>query len=142
MASKVLTLASALLFVVGLVGIFSALMFMTAPLDEATLGVTVSQIRGFSPNVMGLITHLYQSVGIYLLGMGIFFCVVSWVPFRKGEKWAWYSMLIVGGVGAGGQLVFAYLADGVIASFYLPSAAMLLVLWAVAIVLPIRDVFS
>ncbi len=142
MKSRILNVASAFLFVVGILGLATAIRDLTVPVDEVTLGVTVSQISGFNPNVMGLIAHLYQSVGVYLLGMALFFCIVSLMPYRKGEKWAWYSMLAIGGIASIGNITLSIVATGVIASFYLPAAILLLVLWAIGIVLPVREIFS
>jgi hypothetical protein len=133
-----------LLFIVGILGLITALqeIFTASFVDEGLLGVTASQIRVFSPNVMDKITLLHQFSGVYLLGMGLFFCVISLLPFRKGEKWAWYSMLAIGALGLFGQLAIVYVGTAILGAFYLPASIVLIILWAVGIVLPAKEILS
>jgi FtsH-binding integral membrane protein len=35
-------------------------------------------------------TYLFHGFGLAALGLGVFTIAVSYVPYRKGEKWAWY----------------------------------------------------
>jgi hypothetical protein len=128
---RILNVASVLLFIVGILGLFTALqeLFMAGSVDEGLLGVTVSQIRAFSPNLMDKVTLLQQFSGLYLLSMALFFCVTSLIPYRKGEKWAWYLMLVVGGLGLLTQLVLVYINTAVLGAIYLPASIILVISW-------------
>ena len=51
--SGVLNVGSALLFIVAIMAVLFGLMFsLFVPIEEELLGVTVSEIRAFNPNVM------------------------------------------------------------------------------------------
>ena len=83
-----------------------------------------------------------QLSGFYLFGCGLFFTPIALFPFRRGEKWAWYTALISGGIALIGQLVLAYFAGSALPSFAFPASILLVVLWFVGITLSAKDVFS
>ena len=83
-----------------------------------------------------------QLSGFYLFGCGLFFTPIALIPFRKGEKWAWYTALISGGIALVGQLILAYFAGSALPSFAFPASIMLVVLWLVGITLSASDIFS
>jgi len=83
-----------------------------------------------------------QFSGFYLFGCGLFFTPIALIPFRNGEKWAWYTALISGGIALIGQLILGLFAGSALPSYDLPVAAMLVALWAVAIGLPAKEVFT
>jgi len=66
-------------------------------------------------------------------------CFISLLPYRKGEKWAWYAMLVMGGtVVIGGQILF-------VTTFSIPSGLfdmILSILWIVGMALPAKEVLS
>jgi hypothetical protein len=83
-----------------------------------------------------------QFSGFYLFGCGLFFTPIALIPFRKGEKWAWYTALISGGIALVGQLILGYIAGSALPSYDLPIAAMLVALWAIAVALPAKEIFT
>ena len=148
--SRSLNVASVLLFVVGFLGALYGLqriflpslerMFLpTLYIDEELLGVTVSEIRDFSPKLMDIIQNLIQITGLYLLTAALASCFISLLPYRKGEKWAWYAMLVIGGsVVIGGQILF-------VTTFSIPPGIfdiMLTILWIVGMALPAKEILS
>jgi hypothetical protein len=82
-----------------------------------------------------------QFSGFYLFGCGLFFTPIALFPFRKAEKWAWYTSLFAGGIALVGQLVLAYLAGSALDAIFLPAAAMLVAFWAIAVALSATQVF-
>jgi len=82
--------------------------------------------------------------GLYMLSTALVFSVVSLIPYRKGEKWAWYTALGIGGLTILGQLVLIYIgvAKVISASYLLPLAMIMVILWLVGIVLPVKKIFS
>ena len=148
--SRSLNVASILLFIVGILGVLYGLQRMFLPslermfqptlyLDEELLGVTVSQIRDFSPKLMDVIQNLIQITGLYLFSGALALCFISLLPYRKGEKWAWYAVLGIGGTAAiGGQILF------VTAFSILPGILdiALVVLWIVGMALPAKEILS
>ena len=129
--SKSLNVGAALLLVTAIIGVIVALQnIFASPFDEQLLGATFTQIRTFNPNVMDTMTLMGRFSGLYLLTTGLLGCFVIAIPFRKGEKWAWYATLVTIGIGLFGQLAFIYFAGSLLASYYLPIAIVLVLLWA------------
>ena len=83
-----------------------------------------------------------QFSGFYLFGCGLFFTPIALIPFRKGEKWAWYTALVAGGIALIGQTILVYNAGSAMDAIYLPSSILLVLLWAVGIVLPAKEILS
>lgn len=111
----------------------------------ASVLILVGTVMAIIVGLMDLFTKTTtdgQLSGFYLFGCGLFFTPIALFAFRKGEKWAWFTALISGGIALVGQLVLTFLAGSNVPSFALPAAALLVVLWAVAMVLPVKEVFK
>ena len=83
-----------------------------------------------------------QFSGFYLFGCGMFFTPIALIPFRRGEKWAWYTALTAGGLALIGQLILVYLAGSAMDSLYLPASLMLVTFWAIAMAISAKAIFS
>lgn len=141
--SKVLNFASILLFVVAIFGVvFGLMLLILAPLEGEAFGLTESEIRAFNSDLMDKITLVHRSEGLYMLCLSLFLCFVSLVPFRKGEKWAWYLTLGVFGMALVGQAIITYVGSNVLALFYFPASVLLVILWLVGLLLPVKEFFS
>ena len=148
--SRSLNVASIILFVVGILGMLYGLQRMLLPslerlflptlrIDEELIGVTISQIQDFSPKLMDVIHNMIQLVGLYLVTTATSVCIISLIPFRKGEKWAWYAILILGSSVLFGGLVLLIITFSVAPSFL---DMMLVVLLITGLALPIKDFFG
>ena len=141
--SKSLNIAAGLIAIVDVIGIAYALQnLFLVPIDEGLLGVTISQIRAFSPNVLNQIISLFQFTGLYMFGTTSSAAIIALLPYRKGEKWAWYTQLIIGGIALIGQLVLVYIAGNLLPAYMLPFNIVLIILWLIGIFLPIKEFFS
>ena len=143
---RILNVASALLFIVGIAGMIYGLqeLFLVAYLDEELLGVTASEIGAFNQNLLDSIKLKSHFEGLYMLSTALIFSVVSLIPYRKGKKWAWYTALGIGGLAILGQLILIYIGvtKVISASYLLPLAMIMVILWLVGIVLPVKKIFS
>ena len=84
-----------LLAIVGIVFIFNAFVYLAGvdpdpPLFQNMLGQSLSSFNSSFPMAGATITLLLQAWGTTMLGFGIFTIAVSYMPYRKGERWAWY----------------------------------------------------
>ena len=140
--SKKLDIAAGLIAIVDVIGIIYALQDFLVPIDEVLLGVSVSQIRAFNPNVLNQITILFQFTGLYMFGTTSMAAIIALLPYRKGEKWAWYTQLVIGGIALIGQLVIVYIAGNLLPSYMLPFNVVLIIFWLIGIFLPIKEFFS
>jgi hypothetical protein len=140
--STILNISAVLLLIVAIFGVvFGLMLLILAPL-EAEVGVTESEIRAFNPNVADKLTLTHRFEGLYMLGLSLGLCFISLVPFRKGEKWAWYLTLGIFGLALVGQAILTYIGSNVLAAYYLPAAILLVVLWIVGLLLPVKKFFS
>jgi hypothetical protein len=105
------------------------------------VGTILAIILGLQ-QLFTLTTVSEQFSGFYLFGCGLFFTPIALMPFRKGEKWAWYTALGAGGIALVGQLVLVYLAGSAMDAMFLPASAMLVALWAIAIGLSATQIFA
>ena len=145
MSSK-LNIASALLFATALLPIVSALLMIFSGSSEFTyeelVGVSTFQIRDLSPKLMMAIELTIQLRGVYLLIFALFWMVISLIPYRKGEKWAWYAMLGIGSIWLSGYFIIVSigLSSGVYLSTWMMPVIIWFILWVVGLVLPAREI--
>ena len=115
---------------------------MGDPLEGKVLGITESEIRAFNSDLMDAFTITHRSEGLYMLCLSLTLCFVSLVPFRKGEKWAWYFTFGIFGIALVGQTIITYVGSNILAAYYLPASILLVILWIVGLVLPVKEFFS
>jgi hypothetical protein len=140
---KAIIIGVALLFVTTIIGLVVALQYIfMPPFDESLLGSSIAQIRDFNPNVMDTMTLMANLSGLYLLATALLGMVILAVPFRKGEKWAWYTVLVVIGIALFGQLWFVYAAGALLASYIMPIAVVLVVLWGVGLAVASTEILK
>jgi len=53
-----------------------------------------SELQGASPLVAGYMTVLYRMYGIYNVLFGALCSVIAVTAFRRGERWAWWTLLV------------------------------------------------
>jgi len=100
--------------------------------------LTASQIRDFNSELLGSIDLKMQWYGVYALSHGVITWVIALMPYRKGEKWAWYSMLVVGAISAFGLIVLTYTS---IPSL-LPLMLLAVILLIVGLGLPAKEILK
>jgi hypothetical protein len=84
-----------LIAILGVAFIFDALVFLSGmnpdpPLFQNLIGQSLSSFNSSHPSEAAAMTYLFHGFGLAALGLGVFTIAVSYVPYRKGEKWAWY----------------------------------------------------
>jgi len=62
------------------------------PSPEGTTGLTLDQIVARIPGMMGYISSIARQLGNFMLAVGLLTIGIAAVPFRRGERWAWYSL--------------------------------------------------
>lgn len=61
-------------------------------LTETILGTPWSELKVMSPRIVSLVDLLSMILGAWLTGFSILAITISAVPFRRGERWAWYAL--------------------------------------------------
>ena len=65
------------------------------PSAERTTGLTLDQIAARVPGMDAYVSGLARQLGNFMIAMGVLLTAVAAVPFRRGERWAWYACLIM-----------------------------------------------
>lgn len=60
------------------------------PSPEGTTGLTLGEMDDRIPGMGNYIAGISTQMGNFLLAMGVLLMGISAVPYRKGEKWAWF----------------------------------------------------
>lgn len=140
-ASALLVIFAAFFLVEGLILLLwteGILDMMIGMMNEGFRPPDVSGINALGQNLLAFITFMMQGYGLSMLVASLLFCVVSLFPYRKGEKWAWYAMLVAGGIMSTGMLLGTYIGI----TDQLPSTAAYVILWLVGLALPAREILG
>ena len=143
-----LNIASFLLFACALLPVMSALLMMFSGSSEFTyeelLGVSISQIRDFSPKLVDAIELAVQLRGVYLLIFALFWSVISLIPYRKGEKWAWYAMVGIGSIWLSGYLILVFIgiSSGIYLNSWIVPGIIWFILWIAGLSLPAKEILG
>ncbi|HEY5903096.1 MAG TPA: hypothetical protein VIU39_11120 [Anaerolineales bacterium] len=65
------------------------------PSPEKLTGLTLDQIEARTPGMLDYISSISRQLGNFMLAMGVLLMGIASVPFRKGERWAWYISWIL-----------------------------------------------
>ena len=65
------------------------------PSSEVTTGLKLDQLASKVPGIMNYIAGIDRQMGNFMLTMGVLIMGIAAVPYRKGEKWAWYISWIL-----------------------------------------------
>ena len=77
-----------------------------------------------------------SSYGATLTALGVLTCAISWKSYRRGERWAWFALLIAGLVVYSEQLVLNLIVGG-------PLVGVVIFLtFGLAIYLPAREILQ
>lgn len=104
---------------------------------EMDTGVAWSEFSDAYPTVATLLTLQERLLAAGVMGFGLYAAVVTYLKYRKGERWAWYTMWLLPGMLA---LLAAllYLHDQANVGIYYVGAAAVAVL---GMLLPVGKFF-
>jgi hypothetical protein len=83
-----------LLFLTSVIGLFGLgdIVFGADTERLPVTGLTLEEIRATSEPLARNIEVLEQVGGLHLIVMSLLWAVMLLIPFRRGERWAWYAM--------------------------------------------------
>ena len=61
---------------------------------EGYSGGSWSELSGASPVIAGYMTLLFRMYGLYCVLFGFMGSVIAITAFRRGERWAWWVLLV------------------------------------------------
>ena len=100
MASKALKISRVILIVItaiasvlGLVLLFVPTFFITSEYESFT-GQTLADFAEINPQAYSYILLASSEMGVFLFAVALITLLIILIPYRNGEKWAWYAILI------------------------------------------------
>jgi hypothetical protein len=98
MSQKLRMLSWVLLSLVGALTLFSALTSMSVAYfqDDDPMGgvMPLSELAGDNGDIETMLRARRGTAAAFAAGYGLFFLVVAAVPYRRGDVWAWWSLLV------------------------------------------------
>ncbi len=87
-------------FVFGLLAVLAGITILAGllpnpPSPESTTGLTLDQIAARVPGIGGYVGGLARQLGNFMVAMGVMLAGIAAVPYRRGERWAWYVCWIM-----------------------------------------------
>jgi hypothetical protein len=107
-------------------------------MNEELLPPTVSEISALGQNLLEFMTFTTQMLGLIAMFASLLFIAITLVPYRKGEKWAWYTMLVTGGFYMVGAITLTYIGM----TAHIPMTTVMVILWIVGLILPAKEILS
>ena len=111
---------------------------------QGITGLTWEQLEATSPNAAAMIDFKVRMGGVQYIFLGLFSIAIALTGFRRGERWAWYTMWLFPLFFASHSLVilsaYNHLEAGIPAP--LVSGPVVLVVTALTLVLSYRKFFS
>jgi len=124
-----LNIAAVLMCIIGAFGLFQGIWVLVS-----TEGFTQkwAEMMGTTANESAVLTLAVQFYAIYHFIALVLLAVIAVIPLRRAEKWAWFSILILGGTGLGfGIALWAQYAPFMYAFF---------AMWVVALTLSAKPI--
>ena len=121
---KKLNIAAILMCIIGAFGVFQGIWVLAS-----TEGFTQmwAEMMGTTVKESAVLTLAIQFYAIYHFIALVLLAVVAVIPLRRAEKWAWFSILVLGGIGLGfGIALWAPYAPFMYAIFAMWVAALTL----------------
>lgn len=102
---------------------------------SALTGHPWDQVLSENPTAVTLLRGVSRVAGLGLLGLAVFVLFVSVTAFRRGQRWAWFALLVVPGFMVG--LLLHELKGE-----FVQMPALFLVLSLAGLILPVRTFFG
>jgi len=105
---------------------------------EGYTGGSWSGLAGASPLAAGYMAVLYRMYGIYNVLFGLLSTTIAATAFRRGERWAWWALLVGNTVALGSAITYDKMVHA-IGPFELTEYLGLVLVWlALAATAPFR----
>ncbi len=140
-ATKRIKYCSILLVVIQAAGALLGVAYITAttlmPYHLDYIGMNSADIQNFSPKLHNLILVFLKLIGVFQLLILAYGIINTLIPFRRGERWAWISLFVLGSL-----FLIASLAATLYVGAWVKWALLAVtILFLVAMLIPVQDFF-
>ena len=105
---------------------------------EGYTGSAWSALAAAAPSTAGYMTVLFRMYGVYNVLFGLLASVIAATAFRRGERWAWWALLVGNTVALGSAITYDATVNA-IGPFELTEYLGLALVWgALAVTAPFR----
>ena len=73
---------------------------------ENFTGISWIELKGISPKIADFITILFRMYGAFNVVFGLLTVSITVSAFRRGERWAWWALLISNTIAFGSAITF------------------------------------
>ena len=80
---------------------------------EGYTGGSWDQLTTTSPETADYTTLLFRMYGVYGIGLSLLAVAIAATAFRRGERWAWWALLVGNTIGYGGAMVYDQIVNAV-----------------------------
>lgn len=121
---KKLNAAAILICIIAAYGVFESIWALVA--TEGFIQ-TWAAMMGTTAKESAVLTMAVQFFGVYHLVALVSLAIVAVIPLRRAERWAWITILVLGGIGLG--------SASILWAPYAPFFYVLLAMWIAALAL-------
>ena len=89
----ILLFVGLLWLIVGIVGVFQPEGIFEAD-AEAVTNLPWTDLKASSPEASNFVIFVYGQMGLLKVSWSLFILAITLTGYRRGEKWAWYMMLL------------------------------------------------
>ena len=100
-------------------------------------GNSIAALAEASPKAPAFITVVFRVYGAYVVAFGLLAIIVAATAFRRGERWAWWALLITNTLAGGAAMRFDWVMQA-IGPFELTEYLGLAVIYA-ALIITLRN---
>jgi hypothetical protein len=73
---------------------------------EGFTGGSWSELANASPATASFITLLFRMYGVYIVAFGLLAIAVTATAFRRGDRWAWWTLLVGNTIAYGSAMTY------------------------------------
>ena len=73
---------------------------------EGYTGASWTAMATASPATAGYMEVLYRTYGMYNVALGLMLCWIALTAFRRGERWAWWALLVGNTIALGSAIIY------------------------------------
>ena len=105
---------------------------------EGYSGGSWPDLAGASPLIAGYMTLLFRMYGVYNVLFGILTSVIAVTAFRRGDRWAWWALLVGNTVALVSAMTYDWTVNAIGPFELTEYLGLVMILTALAVTAPFR----
>jgi hypothetical protein len=80
---------------------------------ESFTGASWPELADASPRTAAFIILLFRMYGVYIVAFGLLALAVAATAFRRGERWAWWALLLGNTIAFGSAMTYDWIVSAI-----------------------------